>query len=70
MDEIDRSRSVSTPGQIDVAIPGHTFRMKQNTLATDSAIDARRAAARRTALWLGVAALAIFVGFIAMAVTK
>jgi hypothetical protein len=33
-------------------------------------LNARRAAARRTALWLGAVALAIFVTFIVMAVRK
>jgi len=33
-------------------------------------LNARRAAARRTALWLGAVAAAIFFGFIFMAVHK
>ncbi|HEX2616478.1 MAG TPA: hypothetical protein VHL57_02995 [Flavobacteriales bacterium] len=33
-------------------------------------LDVRRAAARRTALWLGAVAAAIFVSFIVMAVRK
>ena len=44
--------------------------MKQHMPTTGSDIAARRASARRTALWLGAVALAIFVGFIAAAVTK
>ena len=36
--------------------------------ATDTEIGQRRSAARRTALWFGLAALAVYVSFIALGV--
>jgi len=44
--------------------------MKPATVTIAPEIASRRAAARRTAVWLGAAALAVFVAFLFLAVRR
>lgn len=49
---------------------GRMREMKPATVTTAPDIASRRAAARRTAVWLGAAALAVFVAFLFLAVRR